>query len=170
MLTRFNVNMVFKDWTKDGQMKNSWKFYKFFSILYDDEALMQGIIKRENVQRLIFFASLLHFDIKTFNWLGLNGTLNEKRLLYIIGSLFRLGCFADDVNVEMLAKFIEKRWKFADQLEYAEVRNTIFHESNLDPVDDRVALYWQVAKYIQSYDMKYGMAYEKQPQPAETGF
>lgn len=155
MLVRINVNKLITG------LKNSYwpdslsEYLKFFSILYDEKAIRSGIIEREKALPMNYFATLIFGDPDLFEWMELRNHFNHDRLLYIIGSLFQLGCFAKDVDIQRLAEYILSRWRFAWDNDIVFVKYDLMLASGtyqLKPVDDHVEFYWKKACMINKYN------------------
>lgn len=155
MLVRINVNKLITG-LKNGFWPDSLAQYlKFFSLLYDEKAISSGIIEREKAMPMTYFATLIFGDPDLFEWMELRNHFNHDRLLYIIGSLFQLGCFAKDVDIQRLAEYFLSRWKFAwdNDIDFVKYNlNLASGAHHFKAVDDHVEFYWKKACMINKYN------------------
>lgn len=153
MLEKIYVDDIFSYVTSQYELRPKEEFLKFMSIFFDEEAIKQGIIKRENVALMAYFSSLILSDKDIYEHLNLNSQYRDYFNLEVIGYLLDLNCFEEGVNCFQLASYINERWKFYRDLNNVDILGRILssvtHDDNLF---DYVKLYWLVAKHISYYN------------------
>lgn len=152
MLVRINANKLISELKNCNWPNPSAEYLKFFSLLYDEKAIRSGIIEKEMALPMTFVATLIYRDLDLYEWMELRYHFNHERMLYIIGSFFQQGCFAKDVDIKQLAKYLLSRWKFRWGSNADYVMDCLSLYSLYPAVDDHLAYYWKVACMTNKYN------------------